>query len=156
MNRAIDIAWPSTLPLPSIDYTGQPIYPLLISPIQGTIHIERRSRFTTSYTDLSVTWMLSETEHDAFETFFSTTLGNGTAQFQIELKFPTQSALVQWAVRFLGEFTATHLDGFWQVQAAMRLVIPIVIDIEELLLTTEDEEPIMTEEGDILILEDLT
>jgi hypothetical protein len=155
MNRTIDISWPSTLPLPSIEYTGQPRYPLLISP-KESIMLDRRSRFTTSYTDLAVTWMLSETEYDAFETFFSTTLNNGVAQFQIELKFPTLSALVAWAVRFLGDLSATYQDGYWQVQATIRLVNPIVIDVEEITLITEGGEELITEEGDVLILEELT
>lgn len=125
MTLTINNEWPDTLPLPLIEYSGTPRHATINSP-EDTPSIDRRSRFTRSYNTLEVSWCFTHEQFELFQSFVRYDLGNGTAQFKIELKFPKNSALTEWAVRFEGSYEAEEVDGLWKVNAALELVNPVV------------------------------
>lgn len=117
--------WPATLPLPSVDYNGAPYNSTLVSPIENAA-IERRSRFTRSYCGVSVQWVFTDEEYQDFRAFVKGDLGNGAAVFKIELRFPKNTELTAWAVRFSAGFEADFDEGYWTVQATLETVNPII------------------------------
>jgi len=112
-----------SIPLPFVDYAGSPRNTTLVSPIDESANIIRRSRFQKSYVSVSVSWILTDAQYTAFKNYFETDLDVGTSQFKIELRFPQNSALQEWAVRFVGGFEATPIGGGnWEVQAEVDLI----------------------------------
>lgn len=126
MTVTCDIPWPVTLPLPFVDYSGAPRNTTLVAPGESAGQMSR-SRFQTSYSGLSVSWILTTpAEKAAFETFYTTTLYNGTAAFEIELRFPKNSELTAWMVRFSGDgYDMQWADGNWVITAALDLLMPM-------------------------------
>lgn len=122
MTLTLDYEWPETLPLPFLDYSGVPRNQTLFSP-DAAYHVARRSRFTRSYCVLSAVWHFSDDQMEAFKAFL-VVLGNGAAQFKIELRFPKNSALTEWAARFESSYEGEYNDGIWTVNAALELVSP--------------------------------
>lgn len=120
----MDIEWPASLPLPFIDYSGNPRNATITTPSENP-SIVHRQRFTRSYSDLSVVWHFDDDQLAIFTNFVSETLGNGTAQFKMELKYPLNSALTEWAVRLGGGYESTYEDGVWKVMAGLELMNPI-------------------------------
>lgn len=121
----VDIAWPTSIPLPSLDFSGAPRNSTLVSPEESAT-IVRRSRFQRSYSMLSVGWVLTEAQYQDLCDFFLGDLGNGTAQFKIELRYPKNSELTEWSVRFGGGYEASREEGYWTVRASLELVNPVV------------------------------
>ena len=120
MNPTID--WPTSLPLPFVEYAGEPRNATLVSQQLRGGDEERRSRFTSSFVQVQAIWVFNETQLTAFRTFFTTTLYNGAHAFKIELRYPKNSALDEWAVRFLGDVTFDNDTNMWQVSAALDLI----------------------------------
>lgn len=130
MTVTTDIDWPSTLPLPMLDgNSGAPRNSTLVTPL-GVNLSNRRSRFQKSYTDLTVQFRFNHTELPIFQEFWNDTLGNGVAQFEIDLRFPRNSnPLTRWVVAFVGEgYEVDCLEGIWQVTAQMDLWHPTEIE----------------------------
>lgn len=124
MTLVLEVVWPETLPLPYIDFRGNPHYSTLVSPPKLMAAI-RRSRHERSYNTLTVTWVLTGSQYAAFKAFHKTDLGNGAAHFKLELKYPKDTELTAWEVSFSGGFAATYNDGLWQVEAVLHLVNPV-------------------------------
>jgi len=124
MTLAIDISWPVAIPLPFVDYSGTPKNTTIVSATENAIII-RRSRFTRSYTAISVSWVLTREQYEAFQEFFADTLGNGVSQFKLELRYPLNSALTWWAVRFEDGYESDYDDGMWRVETMLLLVNPV-------------------------------
>jgi hypothetical protein len=120
----IDITWPATLPLPFVDYSGQPDNSTIASPPESGV-ISRRSRFERTYLSIAVNWKFTPLQYETFKSFFAEDLGNGTAAFKIELRYPLNSVLLEWIVRFSEDYKAAHEDGTWTVQAAIDVVNPV-------------------------------
>jgi len=141
--------WPSTLPLPYVDYSGQPLHVTLASRLENP-RILRRSRFHAAVVGVSVQWELGIAEYDTFKTFHQDTLGCGTALFQISLRYPKASVLTDWKARFSGPYEAVYLDGGWQVHVPLDLVglaataDPSPIVGWTLFLVHPDESPFVT------------
>ena len=127
MNITMTNEWPATLPLPYIDFVGAPRYATLVTPNDLKIR-SRRARFLRSYKTLELSWNFTEAQFSTFRDFFEDDLGNGSAQFQIELRFPLTSELTAWAVRFTGGFNSVKLEGLRKVNATIDLVTPIIIE----------------------------
>ena len=125
MNLTIDNAWPSSLPLPTVQFSGEPRNATITSQ-DLAMALTARSRFSRSYNAIAVSWQFTTAQYDDFKNFLLNDLGNGTAMFSIELKFPKNSELTQWAVRLIEGHAAEYQDGIWKVSAALELVNPIV------------------------------
>lgn len=136
MELALETVWPD-LPLPKVDYTGIPRNTTLVSK-RDSAYIARRSRFERTYALLSVSWCFTDDQLEAFETFFAEELDNGIAQFKIELRYPENSALKEWAVRFDEGYSTSNEEGRWLVSASLDLVGPVEIAERELLVPVTD------------------
>lgn len=123
MTLTLNHSWPDTLPLPLLDFSASLRTGTLVDPADQAF-ISRRSRFNRFYRSMSAGWVLNIQEFDAFKTFFNDEIGNGAALFRIELRYPKNSELTQWAVRF-GEdgYEAQQLDGNWSISANLDLVL---------------------------------
>jgi len=102
--------WPATLPLPAIDYTGGANPPTLVSGRRAA-HFKRRRRWVQTYSTLTVRWKLTREEYTEFKAYWQDTLGHGSANVEIELKYPKQSALDEWVVKFLSDLSVTTEDN---------------------------------------------
>jgi len=125
----IDLTWPdgtgseddTALPLPYVDYAGSNRNATITSTIEGGPYL-RRSRFDKYYIPLLVSWRLNEAELAALRRFFETALGNGSAAFALELRYPKNTELTTWKVRFVGGYSCEFLDGLWAVSARLDLL----------------------------------
>jgi hypothetical protein len=124
----IDIVWPdgsgsdgALLPLPYVDYGGANRNSTIISSLEGGPYA-RRSRFSKYYVAASVSWRLADAELADLRTFFESTLGNGSSAFGIELRYPKNSALSTWLVRFVGGYSAEFMEGLWAVSSRLELL----------------------------------
>lgn len=109
------------LPLPLRAYAASPRNATLAGDLNNA-HIARRSRFKTSYSTLNVQFTFTVEQYDLFKNFFFQTLGNGCAQFRIALRYPENSAVKYWNVRFVSDYSADWLDGRWGVTAQIDLI----------------------------------
>jgi len=78
--------WPSTLPTTVVNGYS-------ISPQQSFIRTEmdqgpsrQRRRFTTTPTNFSINWFMTESEFGIFESWFRDEINNGASWFYIELR----------------------------------------------------------------------
>ncbi len=126
MTLTVNNEWPSTVPLPAVEFQGAPKIPSAASP-ESSFYISRRKRFENTYHPLSVNWTLDPTQLEEFESFFLDDLGNGTSQFKIELKYPKTTELKFWIVRFIGGYRKTCLDRMWRIEAVLEIVSPYEI-----------------------------
>lgn len=134
---AIERKWPeivvadtdvTPLPLPSVDYSGEPRDSTVESK-SNSPSIHRRSRFTKVFPVASVQWVFTQVEYYAFVDFYTNDLGVGTAAFRMPIRYPENTELTEWVVRFLGDgFSARWLDGAWQVTAALEMINTYIID----------------------------
>jgi len=141
MNVQVNNVWPSTLPLPHIDYSGGPTMGALVSD-RTHGRLARRRRFYPAYQNFQVQFVLTPFQHDIFRAFHLDDLGNGTSTFALELRYPKNSAVTNWQVRFLGEIRSTYNDGSWMVDATICLLHPVVI------IEPRDAVPTEPESGD--------
>lgn len=113
--------WPDTVPLPYCDYSGAPRLATITSSPETPV-IQRRSRLTKSYGTLAVKWVLSISQMNQFKSFFDNNLGAGTASFIIELRFPKNSDLSLWIVKFMMGYTCEYKEGIWEVTSDLDMV----------------------------------
>lgn len=135
MNVAVNNTWPD-LPLPLIDYSGMPQGSGLVSDsTYGKQY--RRNRHRIPYQQLFLKWVFDPFQYPAFQSFYIDDLGNGTATFALELRYPKNSSLTTWQVRFLGDINKTYNDGKWTVTGVVCLLQPVII--------VEPRDPTVTE-----------
>jgi len=115
------VLWPSDLPLPYVDAQGQPQHATLAGGVQQ-MRIQRRNRFRSHTVSFSVRWVLSIAEYDSFKAFYRDELYNGIAQFSLSVRYPYNSGLTEWRVRFLGNYAGVYQEGVWAVEATLELL----------------------------------
>lgn len=115
------IEYPSTLPLPYFEASGQTSHALLASP-ESSSKIARRLRFKGLSDLLSVRWVLNPSQYYNFKNFFKQDLRLGAGQFTIELRYPKTTELTTWVVQFIGGLEFVFLEGMWEASAQMYLV----------------------------------
>jgi hypothetical protein len=120
----VNAVYPTALPLPSISYSGEPRNSTIISKDTAAL-LYRRSRNIRSYGSLSVQWVLTLAEWTALRAFISTTLHGGVDAFKIELRYPNNTSLTEWAVRFQNDVDGAHDEGMWKISAVLDLVNPV-------------------------------
>jgi len=122
----IAYSWPSTLPLPADSFEGTPRAAIASSSIEYG-HPEYRNRFSQTYVLLEVTWMFTDGQLSTFENFYQDSLGNGTALFSIELRYPFGTELTTWVVRFSGDYQIDRKDGMWAVSGSIDLISQLTL-----------------------------
>lgn len=148
--------WPSTIPLPLVDYGGEPKHSTIASTIENA-RIQRRNRFRSATVHVAAKWNLDLAQYDAWEAFFQDDLDNGAAQFSIELRHPKTSELATWISRFVGGYSAAYMEGRWGVEADLELIRMVVTDaaalegwgqfLVEVSDVDEEDVPFVTSEG---------
>jgi hypothetical protein len=134
VNIDITNEWPSSLPLPFFEFAGDAGAATLHGPASRA-KIKRRSRQERVHVNLSVKWTFARAEMKTFLAFWEDTLGNGTASFKIELRYPKGSALDTYIVKFITELDVVTADqGIWDVAASIQIVQSA---------TVEDKSPIV-------------
>lgn len=124
----LDHSWPAAIPLPLLDYSGRPRYATISSPVENGF-IARRSRFSRPNLAIGVSWVLLPAEYDAFQVFFSETLGNGISLFIIEVRYPKNSELTEWTARFRGGYQATAMEGLWNITSELELINKVELGV---------------------------
>lgn len=113
--------WPVSLPLPMAEYSGSPRNASVSAAAQEVVNA-RRSRFEKAYVELQVHWTFDLTQYATFRAFMQNDLGNGAAIFGIQLRYPQNSALTWWQVRFIGDVVPSYEEGHWFVDASFDLI----------------------------------
>lgn len=122
VNVDITNEWPSTLPLPFFEFGGDAGVNTLHGPARRA-KIKRRQRQERVHVNLNVKWTFERAEMKEFLAFWEDTLGNGTASFKIELRYPKGSDLDTWIVKFITELDVVTADhGIWEVAASIQIV----------------------------------
>lgn len=127
-NLALATVWPAEVPLPYFEWSGRPRNAKLESKADIE-KIHRRARFLKNFQEGVCAWVLTPVQYYAFQAFYNDVLGGGVAQFRIGLRYPFNSELTDWAVRFAGDgFQSRYIEGMWQVSAQIELMNRYVID----------------------------
>lgn len=134
--RAMLTKWPeivvadtdeTPLPLPFIDYAGEPRNATAQSKASAPKILRRSRRFLTWQT-IKATWFFTSVQYYAFQSLYQDALGCGTAQFRMNLRYPKNTELTEWVCRFAGEgYGASYLEGVWQVAANLELIGPYLL-----------------------------
>lgn len=119
----IEESWPeSDIPLPFVDFNGIFRNATIATSDDQIVLIEKRSRLKTSYDQIYVNWVLTRSQYAAFQHFFLDDLGNGVAKFTIPLRYPKNTELRTWIVRFVAGYQPNEQDGVWTVFANLDLI----------------------------------
>ncbi len=123
MKYTATINWPSTLPLPALEYAGVVLDSTIISKSDQGL-IQKRARFEPVYPALSLSWVFTPAQYAAFLTFFNDTLYDGMAIFALALRFPLNTSLKTWGVRFEGSFSSVQIErnGLWRVESNLNVL----------------------------------
>lgn len=127
MDIPISNSWPETLPLPFLNYEGESRNATLFSTIES-VTPERRSIRSKAFDSIIVQWHLSTVQYAAFRTFFVSSLNIGTSQFSIDLRYPKNSELAAWIVRFVGGFNAQWINGKFVISAKLDLFNTLAVE----------------------------
>ena len=88
---------------------------------------DRRSRYTKLYHNAVVSWVLDPDQYETFQAFFEIGIHQGSAQFELSLRYPKNSELTAWVVAFVGGYEAQYVEGMWQLQAELDLVRTVAL-----------------------------
>jgi len=124
MTSSVTLSWPETLPLPTIDYSGEPRNTTIVSAWDDLI-VTRRSRFAKTYAILSVVWKMTADQFSDFKDFVSDDLQNSARLFTMDLRYPKNSALSTWVVRLMDTIESAYEDGIWTVQGNLEVLFPV-------------------------------
>lgn len=117
-------AWPDTLPNPlaagyQLDAGDQTLRTEMET---GAPRVRRR---TTARNDrVAVSWLMTETQFDAFRDWFdndSTGIAGGSAWFTVNLAVGTGTRRAAVDARFAGPFNAIPDAQYWRVQATLEV-----------------------------------
>ena len=152
----VTTAWPSSLPLPVIAFNGQGVYSTVKTDVNGLVPAFR-SRFKSNYPQLTLRFALVGNQFQSFRSFYQTLvsgsgLWNGICSFAIPLRFPYNTALLDWAVRFVDAYDATAFSpgwskALWTVEANVELLYPMTPTGQ--MRITEDDGLRITQDGEI-------
>lgn len=124
MTLVIDNVWPALLPLPRVDFAGTENNSTFASGVESGV-VALRSRFTPTYPLLQVEWTFEADQYLDFLDFYQMDLGMGCGAFEIELRYPKNSELTAWMVRFIGERNETKMEsGLFVVKSSIELIHP--------------------------------
>lgn len=138
------IAWPETLPLPTVEGYGiQPGDAILRTEMEAGPARQRR-RFTQVPSRVSVRWIMRRDQFALFEAWYRWQAKEGGAWFEIELLGGL--GLLTQEARFTRQFQAQLLGGtLWEIRSELEIRERPVLDEGLLnLLLSEDAQGIIT------------
>lgn len=141
----IDITWPSTLPLPTVQgYAVQPGDSILRTEMEAGLARQRR-RFTDVPTKVSVRWIMRRDQYAIFEGWYRWHAKEGANWFAITLLGGL--GLLEQEARFTRQFSSRLLAGgtLWEITSELEIRERPVLDEGLLnLLLSEDAQGIIT------------
>ena len=146
------IAWPETLPLPTVEGYGiQPGDAILRTEMEAGPARQRR-RFTQVPSRVSVRWIMRRDQFALFEAWYRWQAKEGGAWFEIELLGGL--GLLTHEARFTRQFQAQLLDGtLWEIRSELEIRERPVLDEGLLnLLLSEDAQGIITVSNSLYVL----
>lgn len=111
----------NVLPVPLQDGFGlSPVSPLLRTELTSGRARQRR-RFTSTPTVASVSWLLNDTQAQAFEAWFRDAISDGAAWFNMDLRTP--GGLMPKVCRFTDIYDGPAIEGgnYWRYTAELEL-----------------------------------
>lgn len=146
------IAWPETLPLPTVEGYGiQPDDAILRTEMEAGPARQRR-RFTQVPSRVSVRWIMRRDQFALFEAWYRWQAKEGGAWFEIELLGGL--GLLTQEARFTRQFQAQLLGGtLWEIRSELEIRERPVLDEGLLnLLLSEDAQGIITVSNSLYVL----
>ena len=146
------IAWPETLPLPTVEGYGiQPGDAILRTEMEAGPARQRR-RFTQVPSRVSVRWIMRRDQFALFEAWYRWQAKEGGAWFEIELLGGL--GLLTQEARFTRQFQAQLLGGtLWEIRSELEIRERPVLDEGLLsLLLSEDAQGIITVSNSLYVL----
>ena len=146
------IAWPDTLPLPTVEGYGiQPGDAILRTEMEAGPARQRR-RFTQVPSRVSVRWIMRRDQFALFEAWYRWQAKEGGAWFEIELLGGL--GLLTQEARFTRQFQAQLLGGtLWEIRSELEIRERPVLDEGLLnLLLSEDAQGIITVSSSLYVL----
>ena len=146
------IAWPETLPLPTVEGYGiQPGDAILRTEMEAGPARQRR-RFTQVPSRVSVRWIMRCDQFALFEAWYRWQAKEGGAWFEIELLGGL--GLLTQEARFTRQFQAQLLGGtLWEIRSELEIRERPVLDEGLLnLLLSEDAQGIITVSNSLYVL----
>ena len=146
------IAWPDTLPLPTVEGYGiQPGDAILRTEMEAGPARQRR-RFTQVPSRVSVRWIMRRDQFALFEAWYRWQAKEGGAWFEIELLGGL--GLLTQEARFTRQFQAQLLGGtLWEIRSELEIRERPVLDEGLLnLLLSEDAQGIITVSNSLYVL----
>jgi hypothetical protein len=117
-------SWPTTLPLPTIQYGLKPVDPVIRTEMDTGLARSRRRTFARD-DKVSVVWQLSDAQMTIFRAWFdnpTTGANGGAAWFTTNLPLGT-GGIISTTARFVGIFNASYSEGFrWAVSAELEIM----------------------------------
>lgn len=129
MRRPVDEYFPDNLvPLPLLDYAGVNRNTTAIGPAEN-LASARRARYTPVFDTVQVKWTLTNEEYTDFRDFVENNLGCAAAAFNIELRYPKNSDVDWWIVKFTGgQYSVVYSDDMWLVSGSLDLIDTSLVD----------------------------
>jgi len=146
------IAWPDTLPLPTVEGYGiQPGDAILRTEMEAGPARQRR-RFTQVPSRVSVRWIMRRDQFALFEAWYRWQAKEGGAWFEIELLGGL--GLLTQEARFTRQFQAQLLGGtLWEIRSELEIRERPALDEGLLnLLLSEDAQGIITVSNSLYVL----
>ena len=146
------IAWPETLPLPTVEGYGiQPGDAILRTDMEAGPARQRR-RFTQVPSRVSVRWIMRRDQFALFEAWYRWQAKQGGAWFEIELLGGL--GLLTQEARFTRQFQAQLLGGtLWEIRSELEIRERPVLDEGLLnLLLSEDAQGIIGVSNSLYVL----
>jgi hypothetical protein len=141
----MQITWPSTLPLPTVQgYGVQPGEAILRTEMEAGLARQRR-RFTDVPTKVSVRWIMRRDQYAIFEGWYRWHAREGASWFAITLLGGL--GLLEQEARFTRQFSSRLLAGgtLWEITSELEIRERPVLDEGLLnLLLSEDAQGIIT------------
>ena len=148
-----DIAWPQTLPLPTVQgYVVQPGDSILRTEMEAGLARQRR-RFTDVPTKVSVRWIMRRDQYAIFEGWYRWHAKEGANWFAITLLGGL--GLLEQEARFTRQFSSRLLAGgtLWEITSELEIRERPVLDEGLLnLLLSEDAQGIIAAGDGLYIL----
>lgn len=113
-------AWPSTLPLPTLQGYGVKPDAAFVRTDMDAGAARQRRRYTAPPSRLSVAWVFTAAQMASFKTFYETTLDLGSGWFTLDIN--AGAGLASKDCRFVEPYQASLSgNGVWAVSATLEV-----------------------------------
>ena len=113
-------AFPSTLPMPTIDNYGGSQDLAFIRTEMEAGSVRQRQRFSAANHQMTMGWFFSPSEMTTFKTFFDDSIGRGADWFTMSVD--TGDGIQSYDARFTQAYQYSRVEGgYWRVTANIEV-----------------------------------